>query len=417
MRLSTEETAARLGVKKQTVYAYVSRGILSRERAVDGKASTFDASEVDRLRRARLGTRPGRLAAPVSSAVADVRDGVVSYRGTTLEELAASATTFERAAEILWDVPHGDDWTAKTELVGAVSKAMRQLPAQATLIDQLLAGVVMASAHDVFRDQRTRSSAASSMRTLVVAIVEALPTRTGTTEPPRRHSGKPASRAAEPSDSPRSIAERLWPRLTPQPETDAFVLDQALMLLADHGMATSTLAARLAASTRAGPHGAVIAGLGALNGPLHGAASRSVHVLLEQAEEEGPEVALSETLRNDGVIPGIGHFIHRTSDPRFDIMMSSIAQSSLDSERRAVVEDLVARTSDRISAPHNIDFALGSFTYAASMKPDAGELIFALARIAGWVAHALEEYEEAPLRFRPIGRYRPNRPRPAPSIE
>ena len=54
----------------------------------------------------------------------------------------------------------------------------------------------------------------------------------------------------------------------------------------------------------------------------------------------------------------------------------------------------------------NIDFALGALTYAAGMDADAGELVFAIARSAGWLAHSLEEYEEAPIRFRPVGRYR-----------
>lgn len=397
-RLSTEETAARLGVKRETVYAYVSRGILSRKKAVDGKASTFDENEVDRLRRARNSGHPGRLEAPVTTAVADVRDGHVAYRGVPVRDLAVQATTYEQAAAMLWAVPQTGRWTAEEGLVESVARAMQQLPAEATLIDQLLAGVIMAAAHDPFRDDRTRETASQSMRTTVAAVTEALPViRTGV------------------SGGRGSIAERLWPRLTIAARRNAPVLDRALMLLADHGMASSTLAARLAASTRAGPHAAVIAGLGALNGPLHGAASRTVHVLLQDAEATGTEAAIANVLRTNGRVPGIGHFIHRTLDPRFEIMMEVIDTSALDASRRAVVQDVIDRTADRISAPHNIDFALGALTFTAGMQPDAGELIFAISRVAGWVAHCLEEYEEAPLRFRPVGRYDSSRPRPAPA--
>jgi citrate synthase len=66
------------------------------------------------------------------------------------------------------------------------------------------------------------------------------------------------------------------------------------------------------------------------------------------------------------------------------------------------VRDLVGRRSDAIP---NVDLALGALTWLAGMPPDAGEAIFAIARTGGWIAHALEEYQEPPLRFRPRARY------------
>lgn len=397
-RLSAEETAARLGVKKETVYAYVSRGILSRKKAVDGRASTFDADEVDRLRRKRVGGHPGRLEAPVTTAVADIRDGVVEYRGNPLTQLVESGMTFEQTAALLWGVPNDRPWEAPKSVRTAVASIVQALPAEATLIDQLLASAVVAATHDPFRNDRQATSAATSMRHLIAAAVEALP---------ELKTSRPNAQA--------SIAERLWPRLTVAARTNAWVLDRTLMLMADHGMASSTLAARIAASTRAGAHSAVIAGLGALNGPLHGAASASVHELLIDAEELGTEAAIAKVLKTNGKVPGIGHFVHRTSDPRFTLMMDAIKSSTLSPKRIELVEELLELTTERISAPHNIDFALGSLTFVAQMTPDAGELIFAIARIVGWVAHTLEEYEQAPLRFRPIGQYNPLRPRPAPA--
>ncbi len=398
-RLSTEEAAARLGVKKETVYAYVSRGVLSRQKAVDGRASTFDADEVDRLRRQRAGGHPGRLEARVTTSVTDVRDGYVSYRGSQIEELAARRVGYEAVAELLWNVPGPTQWVAPPELVDAISSVSNLLGPSANLIDRLLASTITASTHDPFRHDRDPASATTSVRHLVAATVDALPLTKDVTI--RGNA---------------SIAERLWPRLTTAARTNSYILDQTLMLLADHGMASSTLAARIAASTRGGPHASIIAGLGALNGPLHGAAGQSVHELLVNAEEHGVETAIAEVLRSHGKVPGIGHFIHRTSDPRFEIMMASIEGSTLSATRVDVVREVLERTRERITAPHNIDFSLGSFTYAAGMPADSGELIFAIARILGWIAHALEEHEEAPLRFRPIGRYDESRPRPAPPV-
>ncbi len=396
-RLSTEEAANRLGVKKETIYAYVSRGILGRQKAVDGRASTFDADEVDRLRRQRVGEHPGRLEAPVTTAVADVRDGHVAYRGRTVRSLAAANVGYEHAAALLWDQPAIDDWSAPTELIDAVGTAIAALPKTATLIDKLLAATVMAGARDPFRHDRDPVSSTTSIRRLVAATAQALPKL-------KTVNDRTAS----------TIAEHLWPRLTTSVCTDAWVLDRTLMLLSDHGMASSTLAARIAASTRAGAHAWIIAGLGALNGPLHGAAGRSVHELLHRAEQLGVDAAIAEVLRTNGKVPGLGHFVHRTQDPRFELMMEFLADSTLSPKRLAIIDDVIEQTKERIAVPHNIDFSLGSFTYAAGMAPDAGELIFAVARISGWVAHALEELDQAPLRFRPIGRYEALRPRPAP---
>ena len=176
------------------------------------------------------------------------------------------------------------------------------------------------------------------------------------------------------------------------------------------------MAARIAASTRGGPHSWITAGLGTLNGPLHGSAGLGVHTLLLDAETRGHDRAIAHVLEQNGEIPGIGHLLHKSIDPRFDHLITALRDSGLAPRRLEIVEEMLARTSDRADSPHNIDFAIGSFTFTASMSPDAGELIFAIARIVGWVAHGLEEQLYAPLRFRPIGRYDDRPPRPAPAI-
>jgi len=102
-RLSTVEAAARLGVKPATLYAYVSRGLLGRERAPDGRTSTFDPAEIDRLARpgrARRGRRPATdLVVP--SALTAIDQGRPWYRGVAVTDLAATRT-FEEVAEWLW---------------------------------------------------------------------------------------------------------------------------------------------------------------------------------------------------------------------------------------------------------------------------------------------------------------------------
>lgn len=391
-RISAAEAATRLGVKRETIYAYVSRGLLTSERHIDGKTSTFDPAEIDRLRRRKNDNRPGRLEVPIASAITEVVDGAVSYRGHPLDQLVASGAGFEAVAELLWtgELGSGETWPADAAIAPAIETAIRVLPAGATAGDRMMAGVVAAAAADPFRADRSPIGVTSSGRILIRTLVDALPAV-----------GEAAGDR---------IADRLWSRLTTADPARADLLDLALVLLADHGMATSTLAARLAASTRAAPHAVLLAGLGAVSGPLHGAASRVVHELFLAAEANGADAALAAAVERDGKVPGVGHFIHKTNDPRHDLLMDVLADAALPDDRLDVVASVVGRTAERIPVAPNVDLALGALTYLTGMAPDAGEAIFATARTAGWLAHAVEEYDEAPIRFRPVGRYEPRPP-------
>ncbi|MDW3219603.1 MAG: citrate/2-methylcitrate synthase [Acidimicrobiales bacterium] len=386
-RISAAEAASRLGVKRETIYAYVSRGLLHSKRHLDGKSSTFDPAEIDRFRRRKADDRPGRLEVPVASGITEVLDGSVRLRGHSIGDLVDAGHSYESVAELLWTstLTEPVPWTPSAPVARAVRKAGAALPSHATPTDRMMAGVVAAGAVDPFRDDRSVAGATATARQLIRAIVDSLPT--------------------DHDVATDRIAQRLWVRLTDADERAWPALQTAMVILADHGMATSTLAARLAASTRAAPHAIVLAGLGAVAGPLHGAASRTVHLLFADAEASGPDAAIAEVMRRDGRVPGIGHFIHRERDPRHDILFDALADLPLDGPRMDVVASVVARTTERIPAAPNVDLALGALTYISGMSPNAGEVIFAIARTAGWIAHALEEYEETPIRFRPVGRY------------
>jgi citrate synthase len=192
----------------------------------------------------------------------------------------------------------------------------------------------------------------------------------------------------------------VWSRLTARPPTAAAIrtLNAALVLLADHDLAASTLAARVAASTRAHPYAVVGAGLAALDGPLHGAASGPAYALLADAVRSGDPIGtVSERLRVGGSVPGFGHPLYPEADPRAAELLGQLP----DVPARAIV-DAVARTS---RPKPNVDFAIAAFALLTGMTADAGEALFAIARTAGWIAHALEEYGDRPSRFRPSGRY------------
>jgi len=206
----------------------------------------------------------------------------------------------------------------------------------------------------------------------------------------------------------RDLVAALWRRLTSRRPNAASrdVLDTALALLIDHGLASSTFAARIAASVRADPYSVISAGLGVLGGSLHGAASAAVHEMLADADTlDDPAAAVARRLRPDQAIPGFGHTVYTREDPRYTALMALIVDAWADDPRLQTlfrVRDVVA---ERRSDLANVDLALGAFTWLAAMAPPAGEIIFAICRSAGWLAHAIEEYGEAPLRLRPRARY------------
>jgi citrate synthase len=197
-----------------------------------------------------------------------------------------------------------------------------------------------------------------------------------------------------------TVAGALTARLSPEPDADLVrAVNAALILLADHELATSTVAVRVAASARANLYDALLAGLGVVAGPLHGGASQLAYGLVRDAEELGPERALDETLRWQHRLPGFGHTIYQGDDPRFTVL-KGLVDDLWSPDRRQVLDTLLALAAERAVPGPNVDLGLGALTRAAGMAEDGGRTIFTIARVAGWTAHYLEELEERPIRYR-----------------
>ncbi|MEV4192405.1 citrate/2-methylcitrate synthase, partial [Streptomyces toxytricini] len=173
----------------------------------------------------------------------------------------------------------------------------------------------------------------------------------------------------------------------------------------------------VAASARAHPYAAVSAGLGVLEGPLHGAAGRLAHrTLAEVLERGGAAPVVAEHLRAGRPVPGLGHRLYAAEDPRATALFARLEDVPGAAPALAAARELVATTAAGRGGPHaNVDLALAVLTLSTGMPAEAGETVFAVARTAGWIAHALEEYQERPLRMRPTGHYEgPRPPRPLP---
>jgi citrate synthase len=390
-RLSTAEAAARLGVKPATLYAYVSRGLLRRERAADGRTSTFDPVELDRLAR-RGGSRRGRRPAVelvLPSGLTAIDRGLPWYRGLAVPELAETRG-YEEVAEWLWTGRFPEPvpaWRAGRAALDAGRRAQAALPAGALPLERLRVIAAALAAGDELRLELHPAAVTAAGRSLIAGLVDCLP----------RPAGR--GRAA-------SIAARLWGGLTtlgPEPGLVG-VLDVALVLLADHELAASTVAARVAASVRADPYAVVSAGLATVSGTLHGGASLGIEALLGEIDAPGKAASVvGARLRRGERLRGFGHRLYPDGDPRARALLARLRAAAGGSPRLAVVEALLDATRHRGLPDPNVDLALAALAHVTGMTRGAGEAIFATARTAGWIAHALEEYDrDTPIRPRAI---------------
>lgn len=428
-RLSTRETAARLGVKPATVYAYVSRGQLTRLRGPGGRGSTFDPAEVD-----ALAARSRREAATPEGPLGRLRTGITLltqdacfYRGVDSRALAGRYG-YEEVADWLWtgELRPGLRFFAPPHLTEEARRSVEALSAHAGPTDRLRAAVVAAGAADPLRFYLAPSDVTGTARDLLATLVDVLPRRgpgrlgpqgergDDAREPGGIHPAAGSATETGTTPAPASLAGRLWTRLTDREPDPAGVraLDTALVLLLDHDLAASTLAARVAASARAHPYAVVSAGLGALDSPLHGAASGLAHRMLTEVLDRGDAApVVTAHLRAGHLVPGLGHRLYRDGDPRAQALFTALAPLPY-AHAALKAAHAVSRTAGTAA---NVDLALAVLSVATGMPADAGETVFAVARTGGWIAHALEEYAETPLRLRPRGTYTgPEAGRPVP---
>jgi citrate synthase len=383
-RLTTAEAAERLGVKPETLYAYVSRGLIERHRAPGGP-STFDARDIERL--ARTGRRSRTLPPIVfPSALTLIEDGVLRYRGRDAVALTAEHR-FEEIAEWLWNGAWttAPAWPIDLPLLDRVQEAQAPLGDHVLPIDRFRVIAAVVGARDR-RDDIGGEDVLASARRLIRLLAHGLP-----------RADRRDARRSEPA---RTIAEVLWTRLTRLPRTPqrVAVLDTVLGLLADHELASSTLAARLAAMVRAEVPEVVGAGLNVLGGLRHGGASLGIEALFREAGRSGVTAALAgrwgEGDRPGPSPDGFGHPLYPGGDPRATAILARLAGLDPPGDRLAVVERLLAATEARGLPAPNVDVALAAVAFCADMAPGSGEATFALARAAGWIAHAVEQYDQ-----------------------
>jgi citrate synthase len=381
--LTTREAAERLELKPATLYAYVSRGLLEARRTENGRGSLFHREDVERLAaRGQARRRPPSLDFEVRSAITDLTPTSLRYRGRPIDDLA-TRYTFEQVAELLWTGELADTtpWPAPAS-ARAARDVQQTLPEDTPSLERLRIACAIASTSDPLRALRDQSAMMATGRSLIATLVEALPPRPGSIQPP--------------PDAP--IAARLLAKFAEGPLVPERVrlLDAALIVCADHELAVSTVAARVAASAHCDPYAVVECGLATTGGPLHGGVTRYVERLLDGLAPEDAEQRVAAHLREYGEVPGFGHRIYDGADPRATTMLA-LMRELLEPRQMATVDAVLAIARARHVGEPNADLALGALTTALGLPPGSAVAIFGLARCAGWLAHAFEQYQTGDL--------------------
>ncbi|AOJ01170.1 citrate synthase [Burkholderia mayonis] len=438
-RLSANEAAQLLGVSVPTLYAYVSRGLLQSRADGASKRRYYDANEVRLLARRRADAkRAGNVAertldwgVPVlESRITQVADGKLSYRGRDAIALATTAT-LEEAAALLWERPltrvqaapfvarsfdaarwRGwlDLWRDRPPLERALallpvaapatlSEAGRSSPSIADAAPFDASPGMPASAPDIDADVDAalprRDAQLDEAATLLRLATAALAASTPSAEPAHRQLA-----AAWRVNDPR----------------DVDLLRIALVLCADHELNPSTFTVRCIASTGAPLFGAIAGGLAALSGPRHGGETLRVAALLDgaaRARDLNRYVAAqiaSYAHEPDArtQLPGFGHPLYPDGDPRATLLIDALIEAlAARSAARPALDGTLAlaeAVQAALGEKPTIDFALAALERTLALPAGAASTLFAAGRVAGWIAHALEQRADGKL-IRPRARY------------
>ena len=328
----------------------------------------------------------------------DGERGVLAYCGYDIHDLARSAT-FEEVCHLLWHrrlptrAELGDlqsQLAAARPLPEPILRLMRSLPP----VDGMDALRTIASALGHYDAEVDDASPAAQYRKAV-----RLTARVGTAVATwgRLQAG---GGVIEPDPAMGHAANFLYVLTGNRPNPTAIrAFDVALTLHADHELNASTFAARVAAATLTDIYSAIAAAIGALKGPLHGGANAEVmKMLLDFGQDAAPdrvEHAIRAKLARKEKIPGFGHRVYRTEDPR----ATHLRQMSRDLGKRAghtawyeMSERIEALVKSEKKLNPNVDFYSASTYYTLGIPIDLYTPIFAVSRMSGWAAHVLEQY-------------------------
>ncbi len=399
--ISAAEACDLLKVKPATLYTYVSRGLVFRIPTGNKRQSRYSLQDVLSLK-ARADARAGHgpVAADalnwgqpvIQTSISTVgEDAGLTYRGHSVLELIRGGRRFESVAELLWtgQIPkrspnwEASDWRCPPALESLATDAGPYIMT-ALLLPWL-------AANDPTRHVNTPEVELQRARQIIrlAAGFIALP--------------KSRALAQEALERPR--VGDVFAKALGLPEEHAVHLDLMLILGAEHELNASAFAARVAASTGADLYSCLSAAIGTHSGPLHGQAVTRVMALLQAAVNgENAKAVLQSRLERGESIPGFGHPLYPRGDPRVAPLMKAARSIAPKNPQVQFLGDLVRAAKDAQYHPPNFDMGHAMMAIALGVELRMASSLFLIARFAGWIAHILEQREQASL-LRPRAEY------------
>ena len=340
----------------------------------------------------------------------DGREGRLLYRGYDVDDLVAHSS-FEETIYLLWQggLPSRKELDAQVKALSATANRklppkllamLRLLPRKTTPMEVLRTGVSALSAFDPDAGDNSRDATLRK----AVRITAQMPTLVAAWERIRR--GKPLL----PPNPRLNLAANFLYMLTGKKPTDlaAKTFDVALIMHADHEFNASTFASRVTAATLSDLHSAVVSGIGALKGPLHGGANEQVMLVVEKIKSpQNAEAWIKKAIADKMRLMGFGHRVYRVEDPRakhLRRLATELGQQAGDTSSVEILNIVARAVTEAKHIYPNVDLYSGAAYKTMGIPTDQFTPIFAMSRVVGWAAHVLEQHANNRL-IRPRAEY------------
>lgn len=342
------------------------------------------------------------------SAISSILDGILTYRGINIDELAEQAS-FEEVLYLLWNdyLPNEEQLAelkvrlaSHGKLPDEIVSLLQSFPKDAhpmTMLRTALSALEMfdPDANDMSQEANRRK--ALKIQAKISSIVAGIQ---------RVREGKEII----PPNPEYGFAQNFLYMLSGKNPDEISIksLDTALVLHADHELNASTFASRVTVATLANIYSGIVSAVGTLSGPLHGGANEAVMNMLEDiGEMDQVESYIGQKLSSKGKIMGFGHRVYKTGDPRAKFLkkmskkLTTLTGQSTWYNMSVRIEEILLKEKGLLP---NVDFYSASMYHSLGISRELFTPIFAVSRTSGWTAHILEQYENNRL-IRPRAEY------------
>jgi citrate synthase len=398
--LTGSQAAEFLGVKSATLYAYASRGLIESMPSQNARERCYRLSDLIRLRQSSRGFKNAKeadaavwMGPVIKSSITELRGDAHYYRGQNAIKLANADDPFEIVAELLWDT--GQESTIAWQQAKPVSiqkKLKSFASADIDYLELLKLLLVSIEMSDPVSRKLLADDVFETARRLIVTMATSL--------------GLASGRENYIADSEFAIAKTLLNALTGSKSIEKIrVVNDALVLCADHELNASALAARVAASCDASLYSCLLSALGTFSGTLHGSASRRAEDIVSNSLRfKSTSAWMKDYLSQYERIPGFGTELYEHGDPRAKFLIEAAQTVSGKDMHLNRLMEIVDCVRDQLGTEPNLDVGLAAISYALDLPPGSGSVIFAISRTAGWIAHAIEQRQYGGM-IRPRARY------------